>query len=96
MVKQSKLRLRVVGGIVAAVATAGLVSPAAAQAAPSADSGTHAAASDVRAMATWRTISTHRTSFTCAGQKAAVELSTNWVLRCQKAGTFTYHLQRYS
>lgn len=73
-----KMRARLVGGLVATLAVAGLAMPASAQA------------------ASWKTLDTYRTSFTCAGAKASLELRTPWVLRCQKAGTFTYYLQRYS
>lgn len=95
---KSRLGLRLAGGAVAAAALVGLAAPAGAYAATSTAPGTaveRVAAAEVGAAASWRTIGTYRTSFTCAGEKARLELSTPWVLRCQKAGTFTYYLQRY-
>lgn len=96
MREQNRLRGRVVGGLVAAVAVAGLAAPGTAQAAGNSGAPiARAAAGEVGAAASWRTIDTYRTSVTCQAGKLQLELSTPWVLRCQAAGTFTYYLQRY-
>ncbi|MFE6717084.1 hypothetical protein ACFVDU_05790 [Streptomyces albidoflavus] len=96
MRQQKKFRARLAGGLLAAASVAVLAAPAGAQAATPAESRSAASASEVGALASWRTISTYKTSLGCQGEKARLELNTPWVLRCQSAGVFTYHLQRYS
>ncbi|MFD5023429.1 hypothetical protein [Streptomyces sp. NPDC058373] len=95
MRRQGTFHRRFAGAAVAALSVAALAVPATAQAASPAPTAASATAGDIGAAASWRTLATYRTSFTCQGEKTSLELSTPWVLRCQKAGTFTYHLQRY-
>lgn len=98
-------RVRTLGTAVAAAAVLGLLAPSAAadSGVPSSTTPTTTAAvatsqsgtQDVGARASWRTIDTYRTSVTCQAAKLQLELNTNWTLRCQAAGVFTHHLQRY-
>ncbi|MFG3498111.1 hypothetical protein [Streptomyces sp. NPDC047928] len=99
MRKRSTPRTRLAGGVLTAVAVAGLALPGTAYAAGGSAGGAptvRAAAGDAGTAAAWRTISTYRTAVTCQAAKLQLELSTPWVLRCQAAGVFTHHLQRYS
>ncbi|MEZ7005910.1 hypothetical protein [Streptomyces sp. AD55] len=98
MSRPEKIRTRLAGGLLAAASVAVLAAPATAQAAaPAAHRSTVSAApaSEAGITASWRTLATYRTSLGCKGEKASLELSTPWVLRCQSAGAFTHHLQRY-
>lgn len=99
MSKNSRMRMSIASGVVTAAtfAVLGMAGPSHASGVESTTGTTasQAAAKDVGAAASWRTIDTFKTPVGCAGQKAALELNTNWQLRCSMAGPLTFNLQRY-